>query len=84
MKHKFENDHDHIKNKDQELKYTCPKCGNKEYQIGEMWAYSSFWTKMLQLHTRRFTFLTCLKCRYTEFYKVSKNEIGEVFNFVAR
>ena len=84
MKQNFEDDHDHINGKNQVLKYTCPKCGNKQYEIGEMWAYSSFWTKMLQLHTRRFTFLTCLRCSYTEFYKVSKNEIGEVFNSVTR
>ena len=84
MKHKFENDHDHIKSKDPELKYTCPKCGNKEYEIGEMWAFSSFWSKMLQLHTRRFTFISCLNCRYTEFYKVPKKEIGEVINFMVK
>lgn len=84
MKHNFEHDHDHINNNNKVIKYTCPKCGNKEYEIGEMWAYSSFWTKILQLHTRRFTFISCLSCRYTEFYKIPKKEIGEVINFVAR
>jgi predicted nucleic-acid-binding Zn-ribbon protein len=69
---------------DQILKYSCPKCGNKQYEIGEMWAYGSFWTKMLQLHARRFTFLSCLKCKYTEFYKVSKDKIGEVINTMGR
>ena len=71
-------------NQDQILKYTCPKCGNKQYDIGEMWAFSSFWTRLLELHTRRFTFLSCQKCKYTEFYRVSKKEIGEVINFLAR
>jgi uncharacterized protein len=84
MKHNFEHSHSHTDNMGQVLKYVCPKCGNKQYEIGEMWAYGSFWTKLLQLHTRRFTFLSCMNCRFTEFYKVSKKEIGEVINYVSR
>jgi predicted nucleic-acid-binding Zn-ribbon protein len=66
------------------LKYTCSKCGNKQYEVGEMWAFSSFWTRLFELHTRRFTFLSCQRCKYTEFYKVSKKGIGEVINFNVR
>lgn len=84
MKHNFEQSHNHKDDMDQVLKYVCPKCGYKQYEIGEMWAYGSFWTKIFQLHTRRFTFLTCRNCAYTEFYKVSKKKIGEVINFVTR
>jgi predicted nucleic-acid-binding Zn-ribbon protein len=74
----------HNKLNDQVLRYTCPKCGNKQYEVGELWAFSSFWTKLFQLHTRRFTFLTCQRCKYTELYKVPKKEIGEVINFISR
>ena len=82
MKNNFEHDHDYDKH--QVLKYACPKCGNKEYEIGEMWTFSSLWTKILELHTRRFTYLTCQNCKYTEIYKVQKKKIGEVINFTAR
>jgi uncharacterized protein len=82
MKNNFEQGHDYDPH--QVLKYTCPKCGNKEYEIGEMWTFSSFWTKIFELHTRRFTFLTCQNCKYTEIYKVPKKKIGEVINFTAR
>ena len=41
------------------LKYTCPKCGNKQYEIGEMWTVGSFWTRMFEFHNRRFTYVTC-------------------------
>jgi hypothetical protein len=86
MKSNFGKDHDHLNhtNRDQVFKYTCPKCGNKQYEIGEMWAYSNFWTKVLQLHARRFTFLACQNCKFTEFYKVPKGQLGEVINFIAR
>jgi predicted nucleic-acid-binding Zn-ribbon protein len=49
-----------------------------------MWTFSSFWTKIFELHTRRFTYLTCQNCKYTEIYKVPKKRIGEVINFKAR
>jgi len=84
MKQNFDNGHIHNKIDDQVIKYTCPKCGNKQYELGELWAFSSFWTKLFELRTRRFTFVTCQSCKYTELYKVPKKEIGEVINFMTR
>jgi predicted nucleic-acid-binding Zn-ribbon protein len=66
------------------IKYTCPKCGSKQYEIGELWTVGSFWTRMFQIHNRRFTFISCQKCRYTELYKVPQKNIGEVINTPAR
>ncbi|MCX6255450.1 MAG: zinc ribbon domain-containing protein [Bacteroidia bacterium] len=66
------------------LKYTCPKCGNKQYEIGEMWTIGSFWTRMFEFHNRRFTFISCQRCRYTELYKIPKKNIGEVINNLTR
>lgn len=66
------------------LKYTCPKCGNKQYEIGEIWTVGSFWTRIFEFHNRRFTFVSCQNCHYTELFKVFKKDIGEVFNFLIR
>ena len=66
------------------LKYTCPKCGNKQYEIGEIWTVGSIWTRMFELHNRRFTFVSCEKCRFTELFKVPQKNIGEAFNNLAR
>jgi predicted nucleic-acid-binding Zn-ribbon protein len=66
------------------IKYTCPKCGSKQYEIGELWTVGSFWTRMFQIHNRRFTFISCQKCRYTELYKVPQINIGEVVNTPSR
>jgi predicted nucleic-acid-binding Zn-ribbon protein len=65
------------------LKYNCPKCGNKQYEIGEMWTFRSYWSKIFELGSRRFTFISCQNCRFTEIYKVPLKEIGEVLNFKA-
>ncbi len=62
----------------QSLKFTCPKCGSKEYEIGEMWTVGSFWTRMFEYHNRRFTYISCEKCHFTELYKISKKKINEV------
>jgi uncharacterized protein len=66
------------------MKYTCPKCGNKEYEIGEIWTIGSFWTRIFELHNRRFTFVSCQRCRYSELFKVPQKEIGEAYDSLAR
>jgi predicted nucleic-acid-binding Zn-ribbon protein len=68
----------------QVLKFTCPKCGNKQYEIGEMWVSSNLFSRIFDIQGKRFTNVTCQKCRYTEFYKTPQKSIGEVFNNLAR
>lgn len=69
---------------DQIIKYKCPKCGNAQYTIGEMWAAGTLIVKFLGFQNRRFTSVSCNMCHYTEFYNVPKKKIGEVMNFTAR
>ena len=71
------------------MKYTCPKCGSKQYEAGEIWTIGSFWTRIaarfsFALHNRRFTFVSCQRCSYTELFKTPQKNIGEVFNNLAR
>jgi uncharacterized protein len=63
------------------FKYTCPKCGNKEYELGEMWTVGSIWTRLFEVHNRRFTFVSCKLCHFTELYKVPLKKIGDAINF---
>jgi len=84
MRHNFEHKHDQRPAMGEVIKYTCPKCGSKQYEIGEIWAFSSFLAKMFQIHSCRFTNITCQNCRYTELYKVPKKKIGETINFISR
>jgi uncharacterized protein len=68
----------------QVLRYTCPKCGNKQYEVGEIWTIGSIWTRMFEFHNRRFTYVSCQKCRFTELYKTPQKRISEVYNNLAR
>lgn len=57
---------------EQKLKYTCPKCGNKQSDEGEVWTVGSLLTRLFKIYNRRFTYVSCSNCHYTEFYKIQK------------
>jgi predicted nucleic-acid-binding Zn-ribbon protein len=63
------------------LKYVCPKCGHKQFEVGEMRATGSFMTKLFNIQNRRFTSVTCKQCSYTEFYAASSNQLGNILDF---
>jgi len=71
-------------NEEQILRYTCPKCGNKQYIIGEMRTFGNVWEAMFKYHFRIFTYVSCKKCQFTEIFKIPKKMIGEVYNFIAK
>ncbi|MEA3316374.1 MAG: zinc ribbon domain-containing protein [Bacteroidota bacterium] len=61
--------------------YKCPKCSNRQYEVDEFRATGSFLTKIFDIQNKRFTTVTCTKCKYTEIYKVPSNKIGNVLDF---
>jgi hypothetical protein len=63
------------------LSYTCPKCGNKTYKIGQMRATGGFLSKIFDIQTEKYTSVTCSKCTYTEFYKASTKALSNIFDF---
>ncbi|MHC4598279.1 MAG: zinc ribbon domain-containing protein [Planctomycetota bacterium] len=62
-------------------RFECPKCGNHKYERGEMRAAGGFWSKIFDVQSRRFTSVTCTRCRYTEFYKGDSSALGNVLDF---
>ena len=65
----------------QHLNYTCPKCSNRTYKIGEMRATGGFWSKFFNIQTEKFTSVSCERCKYTEFYKASTSALSNIFDF---
>jgi predicted nucleic-acid-binding Zn-ribbon protein len=63
------------------LKYTCPKCGNKKYEIDEFRATGSFLAKVFDVQNKKFTTVSCSRCSYTEIYKTPQSKLGNVFDF---
>ena len=65
----------------QNLNYLCPKCSGSKYEIGQMRAAGGFLTKVFDVQSKRFTSVTCERCRYTEFYKADSSMLGNIFDF---
>jgi hypothetical protein len=63
------------------LKYTCPKCRTRTCEVGEIRTASTFLTKIFNIQNRKFTSVTCSKCRYTELFNVPSKKVGDVFDF---
>ena len=64
-----------------ELNFTCSKCGNTHYEIGEFRAAGGFLSKLFDVQSKRFTTVTCKKCQYTEIYRTDSSTIGNIFDF---
>ncbi|MFC2107763.1 zinc ribbon domain-containing protein [Bacteroidota bacterium] len=62
-------------------KYICPKCDNKHYQVGQVRATGSFVTKLFNIQNRKFTTITCTKCKYTEFFETTSSKLGNILDF---
>ncbi len=64
-----------------ELNFTCAKCGNTLYEVGEFRAAGGFLSKLFDVQSKRFTTVTCKKCQYTEIYRTDSSTIGNIFDF---
>lgn len=63
-------------------KYSCPKCGSHEFELGEVFMAGSIIAKILNFEYQRFTSVTCTKCTSTELFKTPKKEIQNVLDFM--
>ena len=63
-------------------KYVCPKCENNGYEVDEFCATGSGISKLFDVQNRRFTTITCTKCKYTEIYKGTTSDLENIFDFL--
>ncbi len=63
------------------LDYKCPKCGNTEYEVGEMRATGGTLSKIFDIQNKHFSTVTCTRCKYTEFYRAKSSTLGNIFDF---
>ena len=63
------------------LNFTCTKCGNSTYEISEFRATGGFFTKVFNVQTKKFSTVSCSRCKYTEIYKTDSSMLGNVFDF---
>lgn len=65
----------------QGLQYKCVKCKNDRCEVSEFRATGGFLTKIFDIQTKKFSTVTCTRCKYTEIYKTDSSMLGNVFDF---
>ena len=63
------------------LKFKCPKCQNSQYDIDEFRATGGFLAKVFDVQSKKFTTVTCSRCKYTEIYRADSSMLGNIFDF---
>jgi len=62
--------------------YICPKCHGTEYETGEIRTTGGIFSKLFDVQNKKFTAVTCSRCRYTEFYKADSSTLGNILDFI--
>ncbi len=61
--------------------WQCPKCQNREFDTDQFAATGGGLTKFFNIQNKKFTTLTCTRCKYTEIYKADSSTLGNVLDF---
>ena len=61
--------------------WTCPKCGNFNYETDQIATTGGFFSKIFDVQNKKFTTVTCTQCKFTELYKTDSSTLGNVFDF---
>jgi len=61
--------------------YKCPKCGNTRCETGKLAATGGGLSKLFDIQNKKFTTVTCTKCKYTELFKAEASMLGNIFDF---
>jgi len=62
-------------------KWVCPKCKNTEYETDQFQATGGTFTKLFNVQCKKFTTVTCTRCKYTEIYKATTSSLINIFDF---
>lgn len=61
----------------------CAKCSDNEYETSEFRAAGGFLSKVFDVQSRKFTTVTCTRCKYTEIDKADSGALGSIFDLFA-
>jgi predicted nucleic-acid-binding Zn-ribbon protein len=61
--------------------YICPKCGNTSFETDEIRTTGGAFSKIFDVQNKKFTTVTCTRCKYTELYKGTTSKLGNILDF---
>jgi uncharacterized protein len=56
------------------------KCGNTRHEVGEMHVAGGLLGKLFEVEGRKFTSVTCTRCRLTEFSRADRSKLSSIFD----
>jgi len=63
-----------------QFSYVCPKCSNTQCVVDEFRATGGVLSKIFDVQNKKFTTVTCTRCKYTEIYKADSSALGNIFD----
>ena len=60
--------------------YLCPKCDGHDYEISEFRTTGSFLAKIFDVQGKKYSTVTCSRCKYTEIYAAQSSTLGNIFD----
>jgi predicted nucleic-acid-binding Zn-ribbon protein len=63
------------------LRYTCVKCGSREYEVDEIRTTGGVFAKIFDVQNKKFSVVSCKQCHYSELYKADTSTLGNIFDF---
>jgi predicted nucleic-acid-binding Zn-ribbon protein len=61
--------------------YSCTKCQHNRCRVGEIRASGGFVSAVFEVQTERFSYVSCARCRHTEFFACEASVLGMVFDY---
>lgn len=62
-------------------KWKCPKCNHDEFETDTFRATGGRFSKIFDVQNKKFSTVSCMRCRYTEIYKGDTSTLGNIFDF---
>lgn len=62
--------------------FHCLRCQGTHHEVGEARIVGGFWSKVFDIQGRKFTTVTCTRCKHTEFFAEDRSVMSNVFDFL--
>ncbi len=66
----------------QHQNWKCPKCGNRDFETDRFQATGGGFTKFFNIQNKKYTTVSCTRCRFTEIYKADTSMLENVLDFI--
>lgn len=61
--------------------WQCPKCDFQDFEVGQFAATGGGASKFFNIQNKKFSTVTCTRCKFTEIYKAETSTLGNVLDF---